>query len=116
VVQLALAAAIAAVALSGCQRAPSDRAAAPEPAPGPSRSAPVASRPEGATQVPVPASSAQSVPRDAITDSVITARIKAGILSDPGMSGSDVSVNTDRGVVSLTGAIKSPEQAAIASA
>ena len=42
------------------------------------------------------------MPRDAITDSVITARIKGGILSDPGMTGSDVSVNTDRGVVSRT--------------
>jgi osmotically-inducible protein OsmY len=31
------------------------------------------------------------------------------------MAGSDVSVNTDRGVVSLTGVVKSQEQAAIAS-
>ena len=64
--------------------------------------------------MPVPA--APPRPSDAITDSVITARIKAGILSDPGMTGADISVNTDRGVVNLTGRIKSPEQAAIASA
>jgi len=56
------------------------------------------------------------MPHEAMSDSVITARIKAGILSDPGMTGADVSVNTDRGVVSLTGTIKSQEQAAIASA
>jgi len=56
------------------------------------------------------------VARDAINDSIITSRIKAGILSDPGMAGTDVSVNTDHGVVSLTGIIKSQEQAAIASA
>ena len=53
---------------------------------------------------------------DALSDTVITARIKAGILADPGMAGSDVSVNTDGGVVQLTGIIKSQEQAAIASA
>ena len=53
---------------------------------------------------------------DALSDSVITARVKAGILSDPGLSGTDISVNTDRGVVTLTGRIKAREQAAIASA
>jgi hyperosmotically inducible protein len=52
---------------------------------------------------------------DAISDSVITTRVKAAILSDPGMNGADVSVNTEHGVVSLTGRIKSHEQAAIAS-
>ena len=57
-----------------------------------------------------------STPKDSLSDTVITARTKAAILSDPGMTGSDVSVNTDRGVVSLTGTIKSTEQAAIASA
>jgi osmotically-inducible protein OsmY len=38
------------------------------------------------------------------------------MLADPGMAGADVSVNTDAGVVSLTGTVKSQEQAAVASA
>ena len=53
---------------------------------------------------------------DAISDTMISARIKAELLGDPGMTGSDVSVNTDHGVVTLTGSVKSQEQTAIASA
>ena len=63
-----------------------------------------------------PPASPASIQADAFSDTVISARTKAAILSDPGMTGSDVSVNTDRGVVSLTGIIKSQEQAAFASA
>jgi len=37
-------------------------------------------------------------------------------MTDPAMGGADVSVNTDRGVVSLTGVVASQEQAAVASA
>lgn len=55
-------------------------------------------------------------PAAALDDGVITARIRAALLLDPAMSGSDVSVNTDRGVVNLTGVVVSREQAAIASA
>jgi hypothetical protein len=53
---------------------------------------------------------------DAISDPVIGGHIKAAILTDPGMAGSDVSVNADHGVVTLTGTVNSQEQAAIASA
>jgi hyperosmotically inducible protein len=53
---------------------------------------------------------------DAISDTMISGRIKAELLTDPGMTGSDVSVNTDHGVVTLTGSVKSQEQTAIASA
>ncbi|MGZ5646567.1 MAG: BON domain-containing protein [Usitatibacter sp.] len=45
---------------------------------------------------------------------MIWAYVKAGLLSDPAMKGADVSVNTDHGVVNLTGTVKSREQAAIA--
>ncbi|MGE5094437.1 MAG: BON domain-containing protein [Betaproteobacteria bacterium] len=66
------------------------------------------------------ASGASTSPRyaspDAISDTVISGKIKASILTDPGMSGADVSVNTDHGVVTLTGNVKSQEQTAIASA
>ena len=53
---------------------------------------------------------------DALDDGVITARIRAGMLLDPALSGADISVNTSRGVVSLTGVVASRELAAIASA
>lgn len=54
--------------------------------------------------------------RDTLSDTVITGKIKAAILTDPGMTGADVSVNTDKGVVALAGSVKSQEQIAIASA
>ena len=89
-------------------RAGSAPATANAPAPPPA---------EQAAPQPSPApTSAPVAARDAFSDTVISARIKSALLSDPGMTGSDVSVNTDRGVVSLTGIIKSQEQAAIASA
>jgi len=75
--------------------------------------APPAAPPESAQPAPATEPAATS---SAFSDTVITARAKAAILSDPGMTGSDVSVNTDHGVVSLTGTIKSQEQSAIASA
>lgn len=54
--------------------------------------------------------------REALADTVITGKIKTAILNDAAMDGADVSVNTDRGVVSLAGVVKTPEQTAIASA
>ena len=53
---------------------------------------------------------------DALDDGVVTARIRAALLLDPALSGSDISVNTSQGVVSLTGVVASRELAAIASA
>lgn len=55
-------------------------------------------------------------PPEALTDPVITGRIKASLITDPAMMGSDVSVNTTHGVVDLTGIVASQEQLAIASA
>lgn len=106
-------AALALASLSACERVPREQAAVASRAP---PTTVVASRAE-----PPPAktngdAAASALPRDAISDSVISTRIKAGLLSDPGMAETDVSVNTDRGVVSLTGIIKSQDQAAIASA
>jgi hyperosmotically inducible protein len=54
--------------------------------------------------------------REAQNDNAITARVARAIKADPGLAGSDISVNTDSGVVRLTGTVKSQEQAAIASA
>ena len=105
-------AALALIAAGGCERAVNEQAAAPAPKP----STTVAARPEAPPDAAAATASVSRGAPDAISDSVITTRVKTGILSDPGMAGSDVSVNTDRGVVSLTGIIKSQEQGAIASA
>ena len=104
--------ALALIAAGGCERAVNEQAAAPAPKP----STTVAARPEAPPDAAAATAPVSRGTPDAISDSVITTRVKTGILSDPGMAGSDVSVNTDRGVVSLTGIIKSQEQAAIASA
>jgi hypothetical protein len=57
-----------------------------------------------------------ALPGDASADAGATAAIQSAIHGDPALAGSDISVNTDRGVVSLTGAVLNREQSAIASA
>ena len=52
----------------------------------------------------------------ALTDGAITGRIQSALVGDPAMSGADVSVNTDKGVVVLSGTVQSHEQTGIASA
>lgn len=59
------------------------------------------------TQMPAP---------EAITDSAITNRITVALQNDPAMKGADVSINTDKGVVVLSGTVKSHEQTGVASA
>ena len=80
----------------------------------------VAQQPATSARVEPPVMRAQApsppaVPLDALSDTVISARIKAAILTDPAMAGSDISVNTDHGVVSLMGTVKSHEQTGVAS-
>lgn len=72
----------------------------------------VAAAPAPAAQRPV----APMPPADTLTDTMITGRIKTALLSDPGMKGADVSVQTNKGVVTLVGTVKSHEQTGIASA
>lgn len=108
----AAAASLAIAALGGCARAESPgfdaqaatRVAMANPAPRPAEEPPA---PPAAEPRPLPS-------RESLSDTVISARVKASLLSDPAMSGSDVSVNTDHGVVNLSGRVKSQEQAAIA--
>ena len=59
--------------------------------------------------------SAPLPPPEALTDSAITGRIVAAVQGDPAMKGADVSINTDKGVVVLSGTVKSHEQTGIAS-
>jgi hyperosmotically inducible periplasmic protein len=78
---------------------------------------------------PSPAGKAQNAPpqrdsaadartpvADPLSDASITARVASGIHNDPALAGTDLTVNTSQGVVSLTGTVKSPEQVAEAAA
>lgn len=114
---LAIAAFAITVAVVACER-PGTRAAAPAPAPEAyaQRAAPAAQRSDFDNTAAGASTSPRYASREAMSDTVISGRIKAAILTDPGMGGADVSVNTDHGVVTLTGTVKSQEQTAIASA
>jgi hyperosmotically inducible periplasmic protein len=68
-----------------------------------------------ASRTTVQASVRQPAP-EVVSDAFITGAVRAAMMGDPGLQGSDVSVNTSHGVVSLTGRVKSREQAAIAAA
>ena len=65
---------------------------------------------------PKPPAVVSAPPTEVISDPAITARVNSALHSDPALAGADLSVNTDRGVVSLTGTVKSPEQVAEAAA
>jgi hypothetical protein len=57
-----------------------------------------------------------ALPGDANADATTSAAIRAAIRADPALAGTDISVNTERGIVSLTGQVLNREQSAIASA
>jgi hypothetical protein len=102
---------IACAAIVACTRSPSNDFATVPPRAGTATVAASAPPPP-----PDPPASRLLPPPEALTDPLITARIKASLLADPAMRGSDISVDTTHGVVALTGVVPSQEQAAIASA
>ena len=103
--------ALAGVALAGLL---SVGVAAQSPAPSPSTSTAIPDR--SAPNVPAPGAlaRAESGVKAAMGETLTTGRIKAAIAADPGMKDSDVSVSTSHGVVTLTGTVKTAEQATIA--
>jgi hypothetical protein len=109
-----------AAAESATEPAPANDASAQKPAA--AKAAPAAEQPAPPanalptnaplrTQLP-----AVSLPGSEGGDAAATRAILDAIRADPGMAGADVSVNTENGVVSLTGVVRNREQAAIASA
>jgi hyperosmotically inducible periplasmic protein len=56
----------------------------------------------------------QALVQTGAADDAITRRVAKAILADPRLAGADVSVDTDHGIVSLTGNVRSREQAAAA--
>jgi len=83
-------------------------AAKAAPAPAPAHAAPAA--PLRTVERP------DALPGDANADVSATAQIQAALHADPALAGSDISVNTERGVVTLSGFVLNREQSAIASA
>ena len=53
---------------------------------------------------------------NAVSDTLITGKVKAAITADNGMKDADISVKTENGNVTLTGSVKSPEQVTLAAA
>lgn len=112
----AAACAAAALVLTACDRpvlpAPAE---APAPKPNPADAA-----------KPAPADTADTAERASAepplvelpagppSDAQITARATQALRADPALAGTDLSVTTTHGVVSVTGTVRSPEQVAIA--
>ena len=78
---------------------------------GPSTDAAMAKDAGAASERPASASAGAS---GAVSETVTTGKIKAAIAADAGMKDTDVSVETDNGVVRLSGTVKSQDQVAIA--
>lgn len=68
----------------------------------------------GSTMPPSP--EAQALTQTAVDDDAITRKAAEAIHADPRLADTDISVNTEHGIVNLTGSVHSREQAAIASA
>jgi hyperosmotically inducible protein len=102
--------ACAALLAAACDRTLAQAATAAETLP--------ASPADNTQKAPVPGDNAAAPPQavDPLSDAAITARVASGIHDDPALAGTDLTVNTSRGVVSLTGTVKSPEQVAEATA
>ena len=98
--------------LAACGRVGEDPQRSPQAAlerpPQPAVAA-VQDKPQEPARVPMPAP-------EALTDAAITERIATELKADPAMRGADVSINTDNGVVVLSGTVKSHEQTGVASA
>jgi len=112
VARIALLGLVGACVIAACDRAPVPRTEEPS-----SHAAVEARQPPPQAPPSAAKTAAASLPApETLADAFITGQVKAALMTDPGLAGADVSVNTSRGVVSLTGRVKSREQAAIASA
>jgi len=110
--------ALAGASLAACERA-TPRTAETEPRSLPAVAA-ATPQPPVAASAPAAAESAPKAPSASapatISDAFITGEVRAALMGDPSLEGSDVSVNTSQGVVSLTGHVRNREQAALAAA
>jgi len=102
------------VAVSGCNQAapPANVAAntpnAPAPSASPAESQAATS--SGAARVPGPAEQSGREVGQALDDATITTKVKAALLQAPDAKSLDVRVETDKGVVQLSGFVASQAQ------
>ena len=129
------AAALATLAVAGCDR-PGTKTGANAPSSSSSTavtssSPPAATSSSSATQTAdntapntpattssasTPSASTGTDSTNVVSDTLVTGKVKAAIAADSGMKDADVSVKTENGVVTLTGAAKSPDQVTLAAA
>jgi hyperosmotically inducible protein len=57
-----------------------------------------------------PSTSSQSGTTSVVGDSTITAKVKSAIIAEPDLSALDIKVNTDNGVVTLTGSVDNSQK------
>lgn len=93
--------AIAAIALAGCDRQRNDPVST-APAP----SAPVSTAPASPAGAPADRTAGQ-----VMDDAGITAKVKAALLAEKGVNGTDINVDTAQGTVTLSG--KVPDQSQV---
>lgn len=101
------------------RRTPTEETSATTPTPTAPSEAPAAAGVTPPTPVPETAPAAPSVPADAnsgksagqiVDDTVITTKVKSALLADSDVKGLDVTVETSKGVVSLSGAVNNQTQ------
>jgi hyperosmotically inducible protein len=97
------------IALAACHK--KDETANPPP-PAPGESAPASSQPAA------PAPSSDSSPTSssstggAVDDAVVTTKVKAALIAESSLKAGDIKVETNQGVVTLSGTVDSADQSA----
>lgn len=109
----AVSAAIVVAFAMGCRREepkppPAAPTLPPQTAPQPS-APPAAPAPQPGAGAPSPAEPGRTVGQT-LDDAGITAKVKASLLASPDVKGTDVNVNTEKGVVQLSGSLDAQSQ------
>lgn len=106
----AVVAAMALTTLVACNKSDSSMEAPPAVAPpmsAPAEAPPAAPMPPGASTEPAAPNTTMG---EKVDDTVITTKVKAALLADEGVKGTDVSVTTVAGEVQLSGTVESQAQ------
>ena len=121
---LLAAAMLAALSVAACDRpgtksttsttVTSTAPATPAPAATSDTSSPNA--PAASTATPSSTAATGATSANAVSDTMVTGKVKAAIASDNGLKDNDISVKTENGVVTLSGSVKSPDQVTLATA
>ena len=101
-------------AVSGCKQTPPPSSVAPSPPSAPAPTAPPAesqaATPSSPARAPGPAEETGRDVGAVLDDAAITAKVKAALLEAPDVKGLEVKVETDKGVVQLSGFVASQAQ------